>query len=72
MFALKRPGDINMVSVQKQQGLKDCGVFAIAIMISLTFDENLSCVTYRQNQLRTHLFDCFTNTKFTPFPKELE
>ena len=43
MFALKRPGDINMVSVQKQQGLKDCGVFAIAIMTSLAFDENPSC-----------------------------
>ena len=35
MFALKKAGDINMVPVQKQQGSKDCGVFAIAIMTSL-------------------------------------
>ena len=70
MFALKKAGDINMVPVQKQQGSKDCGVFAIAIMASLAFDENPSCVTYRQNHLRTHLLDCFTNTRFTPFPKD--
>ena len=25
-----------------------------------------------RNRLGTHLFDCFTNTRFTPFPKELE
>ena len=65
MFAL---GDINMVPVQKQQGSKDCGVFAIAIMTA--FNENPSCVTHRQNQLRTHLLHCFTNTRFIPFPKE--
>ena len=70
MFALKKAGDINMVPVQKQQGSKDCGVFAIAIMASLAFDENPSCVTYRQNHLRTHLLDCFTNRRFTPFPKD--
>ena len=70
MFGLKTAGNINMVPVQKQQGSKDCGVFAIAKMVSLAFDENPSCVTYRQNHLRTHLLDCFTNTRFTPFPKD--
>ena len=70
LCALKRTGDINMIPIQKQQGSKDCGVFVIAIMISLTFDENPTCVTYRQNHLRNHLIDCFINTKFSPFPKE--
>ena len=70
MFGLKKAGDINMVPVQKQQGSKDCGIFAIAIITLLAFDENPSCVTHRQNQLRTHLLHCFTNTRFIPFLKE--
>ena len=70
MFALKRAGGIVMIPVQKQQGSKDCGLFAIAIMASLAFNENPSCVLYKQNHLRTHLLDCFTNKRFTPFPKD--
>ena len=70
MSALKRAGDIVMIPVQKQQGSKDCGVFAIAIMVSLAFDENPSCVAYKQNHLRTRLLYCFTKTRFTPFPKD--
>ena len=70
MFALKRAGDIVMIPVHKQQESKDCGIFAIAIMASLAFDENPSCVSYKQNHLGTHLLDCFTNKRFTPFPKD--
>ena len=70
MFRWKRADDISIIPVQKQEGPKDFGVFAIAIMTSLTFNENPSCVTYRQSHLRCHLVDCFTNTRFTSFPKD--
>ena len=70
MFGLKRAADINMIPFQKQQGPQYCGVLAIATMISLAFDENPSCVKYRQSHLRSHLVDCFNSTRFTPFPTD--
>ena len=70
MFGLKRAAGINMIPVQKQQGPKECDVLAIAIMTSLAFDKNPSCVTYRHSHLRSHLVDCFTSTRFTPFPTD--
>ena len=34
-FSLKSANDIQMVPVQKQQGVTDCGAFAIAMMTSI-------------------------------------
>ena len=50
-----------MVPIQKQKGTKDCGLFTIAIMTSLAYDENPSDVTYKQDSLRSHLIECFKN-----------
>ena len=44
-------------SLQKQEGGADCGVFAIAIAISLCHDIIPS--TFNQSQLRLHLLSCF-------------
>ena len=59
MFGLKQMKCINMVKVQKQQGTKDCGLFAIAMMTSLAHDEDLSDITYDQSKFRSHLIKCF-------------
>ena len=59
MFGLKQMKCINMVNVQKQEGSKDCGLFGIAMMTSLAYDEDPSSVIYDQSKLTLHLIECF-------------
>ena len=54
--------------VQKQNGSKDCGVFAIAMMTSIAYGEDPQNVTYDQDNLRVHLLDCFTRKNMVLFP----
>ena len=68
MFNLKNSSDIVMVPMQQQSGSTDCGVFVIAVMTSLVFDEDPSKVTYQQSSLRSHLLMCFARGKLTSFP----
>ena len=58
-----------MVKVQKQEGTKDCGLFAVAIMTSLAHDENPSRITYDQSKFRSHLTECFVAQQLTTFPE---
>ena len=44
-----------MANMQKQHGGNDCGVFSIAAMVSLAFEEDPSSVKYNQENLRPHL-----------------
>lgn len=68
MFGLKSSSDILMVPMQHQSGDTDYGVFSIAVMTLLVFDEDPSEVTYQQPSLRSHLVMCFTSGKLTYFP----
>ena len=70
MFGLKA-GDINMVTMQCQKGNKDCGLFAIAVMTSLGFDEDPSTVIYDQDSLRRNFVNCITKGELSLFPKTL-
>ena len=56
---------INVISTQKQKGVKDCGAFAIAIATALLHKTPLK--TLNQHLLRPHLISCFENYKLTPF-----
>ena len=58
-----------MVKVQKQQGTKDCGLFAIAMMTSLAHDEDPSDITYDQSKFRSLLIKCFVAQQLTTFPR---
>ena len=58
---------INMVKVQKQQGVDDSGLFAIANAVSLARKIDPTNVTYVQCQMRTHLINCFQECKMTSF-----
>ena len=69
MFGLKQMRCINMVKVQKQQGTKDCGLFAIAMMTSLAHDEDPSDITYDQSKFRSHRIECFVAQQLTTFPR---
>ena len=53
--------------MQKQDGSTDCGVFAIAVMTSLAYEEDPSRVEYNQMQ---HLSDCITKGNLVCFPKQ--
>ena len=58
---------INLVKdIQKQKGVTDCGIFAIAIATSLL--HKIPIKTFNQLLLRPHLISCFENYKITPFP----
>lgn len=56
---------VNVVTIQKQKGVKDCGAFAIAIATALLHKTPLK--TFNQHLLRPHLISCFENYKLTPF-----
>ena len=60
---------LNVKSVQQQQNGTDCGVFAIAFLVSLLNGDDLSRQTYGNNLHRTHLLRCISNRHMTPFPK---
>ena len=59
-----------MVQVQTQKGTKDCGVFAVAFLTALAYNQNPADgpIQYCQDQLRSHLCNCFIRQKHVPFP----
>ena len=59
----------NMMDVQIQKGSKDYGVFSIAFLTSLVYNEDPSQIVYYQDQMRLHLLDCFTKGRLVPFPR---
>ena len=69
IFGLKSVEGLNMVDMQCQEGIIDCGVFAIAVITPLLFGEDPSMVTYKQEKLRKHLTECLTVGKLSLFPK---
>uniref|UniRef100_A0A1X7U6V1 Ubiquitin-like protease family profile domain-containing protein n=1 Tax=Amphimedon queenslandica TaxID=400682 RepID=A0A1X7U6V1_AMPQE len=64
---------ISLPSVQKQLGLKDCGVFAIAFATHLAYSTKctnhtlLSEKQFRQDNMRSHLINCFMTRSMTEF-----
>lgn len=64
-FGLKNSSDIVMMPMQQQSGGTDCGVFTIAVMTSLVFDDDPSEITYLQASLHSHLIKCFSSGEFT-------
>ena len=63
---------LRMEKAHKQKGVKDCGVFAIAIATSLAhFGLNgaMACTSFNQSGMRDHLLLCFENICLTPIPQ---
>ena len=61
---------VQMANMQKQHEGNDCGVFAIAVMVSLAFGEDPSSVKYNQEYLRSCILHRFEFQKFLLFPRE--
>ena len=52
----------------KQTGVKDCGLFAVAIATLLASGGDSSYTTFNQQAMREHLIYCIEHLHFTPFP----
>ena len=59
--------EITLENAPRQQGLKDCGVFAIAVCTTFAYGEFLSDKTFNHS-MRDHLILCYENLCLTPFP----
>ena len=67
-FCKKKEIHATICDVQKQQGGKDCGLFALAFAVTHCDRQNPSEMNFIQYQLREHLTSCFENNSITPFP----
>ena len=60
--------DVCMATCPKQNAVDDCGIFAVAISVGLAGTGNLP-QSYTQEEMRSHMIDCFTNYTLTEFPE---
>ena len=56
-----------IVEVHKQQGVRDCGLFAVAFATAICFKQEL-VVPFHQEIMREHLVQCFEKGVCLPFP----
>ena len=59
---------VNIMNMQVQSGTCDCGLFAIATATSLVNGVHPGAVTFKQSEMRRHLYDCFRSGRLTSFP----
>ena len=58
----------HLVSISKQKGSTDCGLFAVAITTILALGLDPAGIICQQNSLHYHLVKYLENGKFTTFP----
>lgn len=59
---------LNVISEQKQEGSRDCGVFAIAFATAIAYRKDPSHLIFNQVEMRKHLLACFRGREMTLFP----
>ena len=59
-----------VVRVQQQQGVTDCGLFAIAYAVHLANGNDPAKVKFEQKKMRTHLTNCLKKKRLEAFPIE--
>ena len=59
---------IRVANVALQKGSSDCGLYVIAMMTSLAYNEDPTTRLYSQQELRVHLQQCFERGTLEPFP----
>ena len=60
--------EVNFINVQRQNGLNDCGLFAIANTVSLCLGNVPYMLRYDKKQMRNHLYNCWERRCITSFP----
>ena len=61
--------EIQTLSVQQQEGNKDCGLFSIAAAFEICNGSNPEQAHFDQWKMRAHLIECFNEGKLTSFPR---
>jgi len=61
---------VEYVDCQRQSGSHDCGMFAIALAISLCFGNQPGRTLYSQSKMRAHLLHCLNNGIMEEFPQK--
>ena len=69
LFANEKTLTLEYKAVQVQQGINDCGLFAIAFATSLCGRENPVEINYKQHLLCSHLLNCVTKQEISVFPR---
>ena len=59
---------IEVRNIQRQTGMNDCALFAMAYAVDLSYGNDPSTLWYYQHKLRQHLVECLELKKLTPFP----
>ena len=59
---------INIVPLQQQQNGFDCGVYAMASMVSFVNKKDLASISFDEKKLGDHLYDCCKQGRLMPFP----
>ena len=62
---------VEVLSVQQQLGLHDCGLFAIAYATELAAGGDPERVQFHQERMRELLVHCLTSQHFLPFPESV-
>jgi hypothetical protein len=55
--------------VQQQEGITDCGLFAIAYAYHSAKGNEVASLNFDQSQMRDHLVKCFKNKQLEDFPQ---
>ena len=70
LYRREAPHDlyVNLEQIQQQQGGSNCGLFAAAVCMTLSFGGDPTLVKWRQNRMRVHLKERFDAMHLTEFP----
>ena len=60
---------LKRLSVQQQDGTKDCGLFSIAYASEICYGFSVSKASFDQKRMRPHLHRCLSEGTIVPFPK---
>ena len=64
--------EVELLTVQTQKGVVECGLFAIAFAVDLAFGNDPATIFYDQDDMRSHLLDGFHDMKLELFPRTKE
>ena len=59
---------LQFMAVQKQAGVCDCGLFAVAFATALAFGQPPGMYHFAQGDMRQHLYECFEIGRISMFP----
>ena len=63
---------VEVVPVQQQEGVHDCGLFCIAFALELCLTGRPDTVHFDQHRMKKHLIHCLNKEHFEAFPKTKE